>query len=238
MKQLEKEGKPATDEDVAKRAYNNASSQYGTGSVIQRGIQGATGALTALAGGGNPAGALAAATAPELANLIGHGPVKLNDDERLIAHALLGGAVAALQGNNVAEGATGALSGELAARVIMEQLYPGKNARDLSESDKQLVCNLATIAAGFAGNLAGEDSSSTIAGAQAGKNAAENNEIAMPLPPTPVPGVPVSPGDAVAREANNTIASAVDSKLKDISDAFDKATQCKFGRACSSDDTN
>lgn len=43
----------------------------------------------------------------------------------------------------------------------------------------------------------------------------------------PVPGVPVSPGDQVTKNANDKIASAVD----DLFDAIDKATQCSFGRA-------
>lgn len=54
-------------------------------------------------------------------------------------------------------------------------MYPGRQASDLSESDKQLVSDLATIASGFAGNLVGGDSQSTTTGAQSGKNAVENN---------------------------------------------------------------
>jgi len=172
--QLAAEGKPVTDAAVSERAYNNASSLYGTGGEVQRGIQAVTGALTALASGGNLAGALAGASAPELANIIGHHS-GLSEQETLIAHAILGGAVASLQGNNAAAGAAGAVSGELVARAIKDQLFPDTDNRDLSESDKQLISNLATIASGLAGNLTGGDSSSTTAGAQAGKNAVENN---------------------------------------------------------------
>jgi filamentous hemagglutinin len=176
--QLMKEGKPATDDDVAKRAYNNASSFYGTGGPVQMGIQAATAALSNMANGGDLAGTLAGASAPALANIIGHhAGINDNDTAKAIAHALLGGAVASLQGNSAAAGAAGALSGELAAHAIIDALYPGKDASDLSESDKQLVSNLVTIAAGLAGNMAGGDSRSTIAGAQAGKNAAENNAL-------------------------------------------------------------
>ncbi|WP_323743886.1 VENN motif pre-toxin domain-containing protein [Lelliottia nimipressuralis] len=50
-------------------------------------------------------------------------------------------------------------------------MLPGKNNSDLSESDKQLISNLETIAS----KLAGGDNSSANAGVQAGKNAAENN---------------------------------------------------------------
>ena len=49
----------------------------------------------------------------------------------------------------------------------------------------------------------------------------------------PVPGVPVSPGDKVTQDANDKMASALD----DLFDTLDKATQCSFGRACSTDDT-
>ncbi|WP_312630133.1 hemagglutinin repeat-containing protein, partial [Scandinavium sp.] len=174
--QLAKEGKPVTDAAVAERAYNNASSFYGTGGVVQRGLQAVTGALTALAGGGNLAGALAGASAPELANIIGHRS-GLSDDEALIAHAVLGGVVASLQGNSAAAGAAGALSGELAARAIKDQMFPGKSNSELSESDKQLISNLATLASGLAGNLTGGNSAGTTAGAQAGKNAVENNAL-------------------------------------------------------------
>jgi filamentous hemagglutinin len=180
--QLMKEGKPATDDDVAKRAYNNASSFYGTGGPVQMGIQAATAALSSMANGGDLAGTLAGASAPALANIIGHhAGIDDNDTAKAIAHALLGGAVASLQGNSAAAGAAGALSGELAAHAIIDALYPGQDARDLSESDKQLVSNLVTIAAGLAGNMAGGDSRSTIAGAQAGKNAVENNSLANVL---------------------------------------------------------
>ncbi|WP_258141508.1 DUF637 domain-containing protein, partial [Escherichia coli] len=98
--------------------YKKEQEKYGTGSEIQRGIQAATAALQGLAGD-NLAGALAGASAPELANFIGHNAgINDNDAAKAIAHAILGGAVAAMQGNNVAAGAAGAATGELAARAI------------------------------------------------------------------------------------------------------------------------
>ncbi|AEG96723.1 Protein PalA [Klebsiella aerogenes] len=165
-----------TAEQIAEQAGRTAMQDYGTGSDLQRGIQAATAALQGLAGG-NIAGALAGASAPELANIIGH-QAGLKDDDiaaKTIAHAILGGAVAALQGGNAAAGAAGAATGELVAKAILETMYPGRQASDLSESDKQLVSNLATIASGFAGNIVGGDSQSATTGAQSGKNAVENN---------------------------------------------------------------
>ena len=97
----------------------------------------------------------------------------------MIAHALLGGVAAALQGNSAGAGAAGAASGELVARTIAEIYYPGIKPSDLREEDKQFVSNLATIASGLAGNLAEGNTAGTTAGAQAGKNAVENNSLSL-----------------------------------------------------------
>lgn len=136
-------------------------------------------ALTALAGGGNLAGALAGASAPELANIIGHNlGIDDNPEAKAIAHAILGGVTAVLQGKDAA--AAGGATGDLAAQIIKEQLFPGKSNRDLSESDKQLISNLSTLASGLAGNLASGNSAGTTTAAQAGKNAVENNSLSLP----------------------------------------------------------
>ncbi|HBR4764312.1 TPA: VENN motif pre-toxin domain-containing protein, partial [Klebsiella pneumoniae] len=165
-----------TAEQIADQAGRTAMAAYGTGSDLQRGIQAATAALQGLAGG-DIAGALAGASAPELANLIGHGS-GLSDGAAVVAHAILGGAVAALQGNSAAAGAAGAAAGELAAKAIAGMLYPGvTDLSTLTEAQKQTVSTLATISAGMAGGLAGNSTASAVAGAQAGKNAAENNAL-------------------------------------------------------------
>ena len=186
--ELAKEGvtEPGADaSDALKKAYQDAlretgaykttTAKYGTGSDLQRGIQAATAALQGLAGSDLTA-ALAGASAPELANYIGHGS-GLSDEAAVVAHAILGGAVAALQGNSVAAGAAGAATGELAAKAIAGMLYPGKAVSDLSEEQKQTVSALATISAGMAGGIAGDSTGSAVAGGQAGKNAVENNYL-------------------------------------------------------------
>ncbi len=100
------------------QAYRDEMAKYGTGSEIQRGIQAA---LQGLAGG-NLAGALAGTSAPELAHLLKS--TEKDPAVNAIAHAVLGGAVAAMQGNNVAAGAAGAATGELAAsNHIIAELY-------------------------------------------------------------------------------------------------------------------
>lgn len=161
-------------------AYKTTTAKYGTGSDLQRGIQAATAALQGLAGSDLTA-ALAGASAPELAYRIGHDMgIDNNTAAKTIAHAILGGAVAALQGNSAAAGAAGAATGELAAKAIAGMLYPDvKDLSTLSEEQKQTVSALATISAGMAGGLAGDSTGSAVAGGQAGKNAAENNSLAL-----------------------------------------------------------
>ncbi|WP_438286718.1 hemagglutinin repeat-containing protein [Enterobacter asburiae] len=160
--------------------YKKTQEKYGTGSDLQRGIQAATAALQGLAGG-NIGGALAGASAPELAHMLKstEGDPTVNT----VAHAILGGAVAALQGNSAAAGAAGAASGELAAHAIAGLLYPDvKDLSKLSEDQKQTIVTLASVSAGMAGGLAGGSTASAAAGAQGGKNAAENNATSIPLP--------------------------------------------------------
>lgn len=157
------------------QAYKEVMVTYGTGSAMQRGIQAATAALQGLAGG-NIGGALAGASAPELAYIIGH-RAGINDDTaaKAIAHAILGGVTAALQGNSAAAGAVGAASGELIATAIARQFYPDTDPSKLTEEQKQTVSTLASVSAGIAGGIAGGNTAGAAAGASAGKNSVENN---------------------------------------------------------------
>lgn len=155
--------------------YQSEMKKYGTGSDIQRGIQAATAALQGLAGG-NIAGALAGASAPELANIIGHhAGIDDNEGAKAIAHAILGGVTAALQGNSAAAGAAGAVVGE----AIAHQLYPNTPTDKLTEEERQTISTLSSISAGIAGGIAGGNTAGAAAGASAGKNAVENNFLSV-----------------------------------------------------------
>ncbi len=175
-------GKTPKPEDISNQIYQNYYNEafnatgMGTGGAVQRGIQAATAALQGLAGG-NIAGALAGASAPELANFIGHNAgINDNDAAKDIAHAILGGVTAALQGNNAAAGAAGGASGELIAGAIAKVLYPDvKDLSKLTEDQKQTLSTLASISSGMAGGIVGGNSAGAATGAAAGKNVAENN---------------------------------------------------------------
>ena len=180
--QKENPDKTATAEDISNQLYQNyyneafAATGMGTGGTMQRGIQAATAALTALAGSGNLTGALAGASAPELARLVKE-TTENNPAVNAVAHAVLGGVVAALQGNSAASGAVGAATGELVARAIADIYYPGVKMSDLTELQKQTISSLASVSAGIAGGIAGDSTSAAATGASAGKNAVENNYL-------------------------------------------------------------
>ncbi|MBN5215716.1 hemagglutinin repeat-containing protein [Serratia ureilytica] len=157
-------------------AYRKAMKDYGTGSDLQKAAQAVTGALTALAGN-NLAGALASGASPYLATEIKKRVGENNIAANAMAHAVLGAVTAQLNNQSAAAGGLGAGGGELAARYIAGQLFPGKTAEQLSESERQQVSTLSQLAAGLAGGLATGDTAGAVTGGQAGKNAVENNYL-------------------------------------------------------------
>ncbi|HGC5119544.1 TPA: hemagglutinin repeat-containing protein, partial [Escherichia coli] len=177
--ELEAAGKPYTEQDVAQRAYNNgmAASGFGTGGKYQQAIQAATAAVQGLAGG-NLSAALAGGAAPYLAEVVKTmttDPVtgEVNKAANVAAHAVVNAALAVAQGNNALAGSAGAATGEVVG-IIATQMY-GKPVSELSETEKQTVSTLATVAAGLAGGLVGDSGASAVAGAQSGKTTVENN---------------------------------------------------------------
>ncbi len=177
--ELEAAGKPYTEQDVAQRAYNNgmAASGFGTGGKYQQAIQAATAAVQGLAGG-NLSAALAGGAAPYLAEVVKTmttDPVtgEVNKAANVAAHAVVNAALSLAQGNNALAGAAGAATGEVVG-MIATQMY-GKPVSELSETEKQTVSTLATVAAGLAGGLVGDSGASAVAGAQSGKTTVENN---------------------------------------------------------------
>ncbi|ODA01880.1 hypothetical protein A7P25_01250 [Achromobacter xylosoxidans] len=160
-------------------AYANAMKHYGTGSDLQKAAQAVTGALTALAGD-NLAGALGSGAAPYLATEIKRRIGEDNSAANAMAHAVLGAVTAQLNGQSPLAGGLGAGGGELAARVVARQLFPGKDPDALSETEKQQISALSQLAAGIAGGLATGDAAGGLTGAQAGRNAVENNNLSAP----------------------------------------------------------
>nr|WP_051916750.1 MULTISPECIES: hemagglutinin repeat-containing protein [unclassified Serratia (in: enterobacteria)] len=168
-------------EDISNQIYQTAYNQafnesgFGTGGKVQRAVQAATAAVQGLAGG-DLTKALAGASAPYITNIIAD---SLRDDPaaRTLAHAAVNAALAAAQGNNALVGAGGAVTGELMGMIAVNAY--GKPVSELSETEKQTVSALATLAAGLAGGLLGNSTGDMIAGAQTGQMVVENNFLSV-----------------------------------------------------------
>jgi filamentous hemagglutinin len=181
MKQAKEDPDNAGKSDAELRqseTYKSVMKHYGTGSTPQRVAQAITGVLGGLSAD-SLGQALAGGLNPAVAQLIKQATGD-NREANLMAHAVWGALAAQLGGNSAAAGATGAFSGELAARYILEHYYGGKTD-SLSEQERQQISTLATIAAGIAGGLAGNNTAAAGIGAQAGKNAVDNNSLAHVL---------------------------------------------------------
>ncbi|UZH03016.1 hemagglutinin repeat-containing protein [Pantoea anthophila] len=160
-----------TSDEIAKQAFDTAMKPFGTGSALQQGISAVTAAVQGLSGG-NVAQALSGAAAPYLATEIHRlttttgpdGKEVVNTEANLMAHAVLGAVSSYASGNSALAGAAGGVSGELMAKLVMNQLYPGKAVGDLSETEKQQISALGTLAAGLAGGVVGNSTGSVVAG--------------------------------------------------------------------------
>ena len=159
-------------------AYKTEIAKYGTGSAIQQGLSAATAAIQGLAGGDLKA-ALAGGAAPYLAEVIKQ--VAPDESSRVMAHAVVAGALAAVQGNSAAAGAAGAATTALMGEVIKNALYGDTPVNELSERQKQTLVALGTAAAGLAGGLTGGSSGDAVTGAQAGQNEISNNMVGAGL---------------------------------------------------------
>ncbi|MDE1483440.1 hemagglutinin repeat-containing protein [Xenorhabdus bovienii] len=176
--------------DIADRAYKlayDAAIRDQKADIGGERRQAVTAVVTALQGlaGGDIKAAIASGAAPYLANgvkLLTYQGKERYDDltpeqkaTNLLAHAILGGVIAEIKGGSATAGATGAVSGELAASAIASALYPDKKRSELSPDEKEKISNLSTLAGGIAAGLATDSTAGGIAGAKSAKNAVENN---------------------------------------------------------------
>ena len=159
-------------------SYKTEMAKYGTGSAIQQGLQAATAVMQGLAGG-DLAKAIAGGSAPYLAEVIKE--IAPDEASRVMAHAVVAGALASIQGNSAAAGAVGAATMALMGEAIKTALYGDTPVSQLSESQKQTLVALGTAAAGLAGGLAGDNSANAMVGAQAGQNEISNNMVGIGL---------------------------------------------------------
>ncbi len=122
--------------------------------------------------------ALAGASAPELANIIGHhAGIDDNTAAKAIAHAILGGVTAALQGNSAAAGAIGAGTGEVIASAIAES--PTRRRSVETDRRSEANCKARWQRCQRVWPAALPVAMYAAAGAGAGKNVVENNALSL-----------------------------------------------------------
>ncbi|EJL8892571.1 hemagglutinin repeat-containing protein [Salmonella enterica] len=174
------------EERITQRAWQNLYNQAlkandaRVGDPVRQAVTASVAVLSGLAGGDIKA-ALANGAAPYLATGLkrvtgGDTPSDEQMAVRLMGHAIIGGVVAELNGAPASGGAAGAVTGEVAA-ITISGLYFGKPPSELSESEREQLSGMSTVAAALAGSLASASSSGTVAGARAGNNAVENNAL-------------------------------------------------------------
>ncbi|WP_313656155.1 hemagglutinin repeat-containing protein [Pantoea sp.] len=165
--------------------YKAVAEKWGTGGSYSMAAAAVTGVLGGL-GASNLGAAAAGGMAPYIANKIKHatstfvnGQEQTNVLANTMAHAVAGAVLAQLAGNNASAGAAGAAGGELMARAILSSMYPGKQASDLTQEEKQVVSALGQLAAQLSAGVTSDSVEGGVQGAVVGKNAVENNFLSV-----------------------------------------------------------
>ncbi|WP_172435787.1 endonuclease toxin domain-containing protein [Actinobacillus succinogenes] len=153
--------------------------QYGKGGDYQLAARAVTGVLQGLATS-NPNAAWVNGLSPYANNLIKQYTTdeqgKVNTAANLMAHAVLGALEAYATDNHAAAGAAGAVTSEVAAKLITEQLYH-TDSNHLTDDQKQVVATLSQVTAGLAGVVIGDSTQSVVSATEIGKRAVENNYL-------------------------------------------------------------
>jgi hypothetical protein len=98
----------------------------------------------------------------------------------ILAHAVLGGAVAAAGGNDALSGALAAGGAEALAPVLSNFLYGTSDASELTPSQKETITAIASLAGSAIGGAVGGGAGDVVASGQAAQNAVANNAQLTP----------------------------------------------------------
>ncbi|XKM14519.1 hemagglutinin repeat-containing protein [Orbaceae bacterium ac157xtp] len=192
--QLTKEEQERYDEQLLANANKAGADAYdqslkGSGSAMGSDERKHLNALTNIAKGlitGDITGTIGGVSAPYLAEQIKKYTEGNSEIANKTLHAVLGAAVAKLQGNSAIAGGAGAVTGEVVADIICDKLY-GKDVKDLTEAEKENISALTQLATGLATVAStGGDLNATGTAVAAGKNAVENNKMVFPKAPGPL----------------------------------------------------
>ncbi|WP_346556664.1 VENN motif pre-toxin domain-containing protein [Mannheimia haemolytica] len=180
-KRAEAEQAKAAGNTTKARELEQEAEKWETGGAYRQGVDAITNAVGLALGGSPTAGVITGAISPYINTQIKQA-TEGNTEANLIAHALWGAVEAYTQGGKAGTGAVAAVTGEVGAKLISEQVF-GKKPENLTEAEKRTVSELSQVAAGLAGGLSSSGGSSLSTaqavktGQEVGKNAVENNYL-------------------------------------------------------------
>ncbi|WP_239423805.1 VENN motif pre-toxin domain-containing protein [Snodgrassella communis] len=158
--------------------YEKELAQWNSGGLILNAIGAGLSAPTNSIGG-----ILAATASPVLSHQIGQyfkGKDAEGSTAHLVAHAVLGAAVAAAGGNDALAGGLAAAGAEATAPILSQWLY-GKNPADLTADEKATVSAIAGLTGAATEVAVGGSMADMAQGNQAGHTAVDNNQLAWKL---------------------------------------------------------
>ncbi|WP_370389330.1 hemagglutinin repeat-containing protein [Snodgrassella alvi] len=154
--------------------YEKELSQWNTGGLLLNAIGAGLAAPTNSVGG-----ILAATASPVVSYQIGQyfkGKEAEGSTAHLVAHAVLGAAVAAAGGNDALAGALAAGGSEAIGPVVSKWLYD-KEPKDLTAEEKATVSAISGLAGAATGAVAGGSMADAAQGNQAAHAAVDNNRL-------------------------------------------------------------
>ncbi|WP_218966923.1 VENN motif pre-toxin domain-containing protein, partial [Snodgrassella communis] len=154
--------------------YEKELAQWNSGGLILNAIGAGLAAPT-----NNLGGILAATASPAISYQIGQyfkGKDAEGSTAHLVAHAVLGAAVAAAGGNDALAGGLAAAGAEATAPIVSKWLY-GKDAKDLTADEKATVSAIAGLTGAATGVAIGGSMADVAQGNQAGHTAVDNNRL-------------------------------------------------------------
>ena len=155
--------------------YEKELSQWNAGGLLLNVIGAGLSAPT------NSIGGIVAATAsPIVSYQIGQyfkGKDAEGSTTHLVAHAVVGAAVAAAGGNDAVTGGIAAAGTEALAPVVSKWLY-GKDTKDLTSDEKNTISSIVGLAGAATGAIVGGSKTDVAQGSQAGLTSVDNNSLA------------------------------------------------------------
>ena len=187
------------------------------------------------------AGIMAATASPALSYEIGQhfkGKNAEGTSAHILAHAVLGAAVAATGDNNALAGAISAGGAEAAAPYISKWLYGKEKGSDLTAEEKETVTAITNLLGTATGAVIGDTTANAVQGSLNAQSAVENNSGVIPAPiPLPI----YIPKTQAQKEADERVAIAIQKTgretIKTISAgnaALWSGLFCQFDSGCES----